>query len=75
MIPEFLGTKMNNHPKVAAVITAAGFSERMGDIDKVFAPLDGRSILARVVDVFQGCELIGIGGEPGKSGEVPAVGG
>ena len=44
--------------KVAAVITAAGFSERMGDIDKVFAPLGGRSILARVVDVFQGCELI-----------------
>ena len=44
--------------KVGAVIVAAGSSERMGGVDKVFALLNGKPILARVVDVFQGCNSI-----------------
>ena len=44
--------------KVGAIIAAAGSSERMGGVDKMFALLGGEPILARVVDVFQGCDLI-----------------
>ncbi len=43
---------------VAAIITAAGFSQRMGEGDKMFALLGGKPVLARVVDVFQRCDLI-----------------
>ncbi len=43
---------------VGAVITAAGFSQRMGEVDKMFALLGGEPILVRVVDVFQSCDLI-----------------
>jgi 2-C-methyl-D-erythritol 4-phosphate cytidylyltransferase len=43
---------------VGAVITAAGFSQRMGGVDKMFALLDGKPVLSRVVDVFQSCDLI-----------------
>jgi 2-C-methyl-D-erythritol 4-phosphate cytidylyltransferase len=49
---------MNNKPKVGAIIVAAGGSRRMGGIDKVFAPLGGKPILARVIDTFQKCKLI-----------------
>ena len=44
--------------KVGAVITAAGSSQRMGDVDKMFAQLGGKPVLARVLDVFQSCDLI-----------------
>ncbi|MFC1860509.1 2-C-methyl-D-erythritol 4-phosphate cytidylyltransferase [Chloroflexota bacterium] len=44
--------------KVGAVIAAAGSSQRMGEIDKVFALLGGKPVLARVVDVFEGCDSI-----------------
>ena len=37
---------------------AAGSSRRMGGIDKVFAPLGGKPILARVIDTFQKCKLV-----------------
>jgi len=49
---------MNNQPKVGAIIAAAGSSERMGGQDKMFALLGGKPLLARVVDVFQTCNLI-----------------
>ncbi len=45
-------------PKVGAVIVAAGKSQRMGGVDKVFAPLGGQPALARVVDVFQRCHSV-----------------
>jgi 2-C-methyl-D-erythritol 4-phosphate cytidylyltransferase len=48
----------NNQKKVGAIIAAAGESRRMGGIDKVMAPLGGRPILLRVIDVFQKCRLI-----------------
>ncbi|MFA5308278.1 MAG: 2-C-methyl-D-erythritol 4-phosphate cytidylyltransferase [Dehalococcoidales bacterium] len=44
--------------KVAAIIVAAGDSRRMGDVDKMFAPLAGRPVLARVLDTFQACPKI-----------------
>jgi len=47
-----------SNQKVAAVIVAAGSSQRMGGIDKALALLAGKPVLARVLDVFQGCELI-----------------
>ena len=37
---------------------AAGSSQRMGGVDKVFAPLGGKPILARVVDIFQRCNPV-----------------
>ena len=43
---------------VGAVIVAAGSSSRMGGIDKVWALLGDRPILARVVGVFQNCVAI-----------------
>ena len=51
---------MNNRKKldsakVGAIIAAAGGSQRMGGVDKVFALLGGKSALAWVVDVFQQC--------------------
>ena len=49
---------MNNQPKVGAIIAAAGASRRMGGIDKVFAPLGGKPVLAWVVDAFNGCNSI-----------------
>jgi 2-C-methyl-D-erythritol 4-phosphate cytidylyltransferase len=50
--------KVNNQPKVGAIIVAAGSSRRMGGIDKVFAPLSGKPVLVRVLDAFESCELV-----------------
>ena len=44
--------------KVAAIIVAAGDSQRMNGVDKMFAPLGGRPVLARVLDTFQSCKKI-----------------
>ena len=49
---------MFNNEKVGAVIVAAGRGERMGSVDKMFAPLGGKVVLARVIDVFQECRSI-----------------
>ena len=45
-------------PKVSAIIVAAGDSWRMGGTDKLFAPLGGEPVLARVLDVFQKCQPV-----------------
>ena len=37
---------------------AAGESQRMGGVDKVFAPLGGKPALARVLDAFQRCDSV-----------------
>ncbi len=47
-----------NQQRVGAVIVAAGSSQRMDGMDKVFALLGGKPILARVVDAFQGCNPV-----------------
>jgi 2-C-methyl-D-erythritol 4-phosphate cytidylyltransferase len=49
---------MSNKEKVAAIIAAGGDSQRMGGIDKMFAPIYGRPVLARVIDTFQKCKLV-----------------
>jgi len=50
--------KMGNQQRVGAVIVAAGSSQRMGGVDKVFALLGGKPALARVIDAFQRCSPI-----------------
>ncbi len=50
--------RMAERQKVGAIIAAAGSSRRMGGVDKVFALLDGKPVLARVVDAFQRCNSI-----------------
>ena len=49
----------NNKPKAAAIIVAAGESQRMGDIDKIFAPLGGEPLIMRSTRAFQECPAIG----------------
>ncbi len=44
--------------KTGVVIVAAGSSERMGGIDKMFAIIDEKPVLARVIEVFQSCARI-----------------
>ena len=41
--------KRDEQQKVGAIIVAAGESRRMGRMDKVFALLSGKPILARAV--------------------------
>jgi 2-C-methyl-D-erythritol 4-phosphate cytidylyltransferase len=52
-----MGNMINNQ-KTAAIIVAAGESTRMGGRDKMFAELGGKTILTRVLDTFQKCQLI-----------------
>jgi 2-C-methyl-D-erythritol 4-phosphate cytidylyltransferase len=47
-----------NSQQVGAIIVAAGRGERMGGIDKIFAPLAGPAVLERVVSTFQSCEAV-----------------
>ncbi len=49
---------VKNKQKVGAVIVAAGSSQRMGGVDKVFALLGEKPVLGRVVAVFQECDSI-----------------
>ncbi len=50
--------KMADRQKIGAVIVAAGSSQRMGGVDKVFALLNGKSVLSRVIEIFQRCSSI-----------------
>ncbi len=50
--------KRDEHQKVGAVIVAAGSSQRMGGIDKIFTLLGGKPVLARVIDAFQRCNSV-----------------
>ena len=53
-----LDMKMDSRQKVGAVIAAAGSSQRMDGVDKVWAKLGGKPVLARVIDAFQKCNSI-----------------
>ncbi|MBT9160839.1 MAG: 2-C-methyl-D-erythritol 4-phosphate cytidylyltransferase [Dehalococcoidia bacterium] len=44
--------------RVGAIIVAAGQSQRMSGVDKVFAELGGEPLLARVLDTFQESSVI-----------------
>jgi len=45
-------------PEAGAIIVAAGKGQRMGGMDKTFAPLGGRPLLAHTVAAFQNCPPI-----------------
>jgi 2-C-methyl-D-erythritol 4-phosphate cytidylyltransferase len=44
--------------RLGAVIVAAGISQRMGGINKLFAPLRGKPLIAWAVDTCEQCDLI-----------------
>ena len=50
--------KREEKQKVSAIIVAAGASRRMGGIDKMFALLGGKPVLAWAVDAFQKCHSV-----------------
>ena len=43
----------------SVVIAAAGSSVRMGEADKIFAPLDAVPIIVKTISAFEKCELVG----------------
>jgi len=49
---------MTGQQKVGAIIAAAGKGERMGGVAKMFALLGRKPLLARVIDVFEDCDLV-----------------
>ncbi len=49
---------MRGVERVGAVIAAAGASQRMAGVDKIFADLDGAPVLSHVIDVFDRCGVI-----------------
>ncbi len=49
---------MDSKEKVGAVIVAAGESQRMGGIDKMFAQLGGQPLLLRATGAFQKSPLV-----------------
>ena len=49
---------MDEQQKVGTVIVAAGSSQRMGGVDKVFALLGKKPVLAHVINTFQSCNSI-----------------
>ena len=50
--------KREGKQRVGAVIVAAGKSQRMGEIYKLFALLGGKPLLSRTTQPFQQCSLI-----------------
>jgi 2-C-methyl-D-erythritol 4-phosphate cytidylyltransferase len=44
--------------KAVAIIVAAGEGQRMGGVDKMFTPINGRPALACVLDVFSDCKKV-----------------
>ena len=48
----------NKDSELGVVIVAAGTSQRMAGINKLFAPLKGNPLLAWSVDTCQGCSLV-----------------
>jgi 2-C-methyl-D-erythritol 4-phosphate cytidylyltransferase len=50
--------KSDKRERVGAIIAAAGKGERMGDADKLLAPLGGKPLLLQTVRAFQKCALV-----------------
>ena len=50
--------KREEKQRVGAVIVAAGKSQRMGEMDKLFALLGGKPILVQATHAFQKCRLV-----------------
>ena len=49
---------MSDNGSVCAIIVAAGRSERMGGVDKLFAELAGRPLLAWTLGAFKSCSAV-----------------
>jgi 2-C-methyl-D-erythritol 4-phosphate cytidylyltransferase len=49
---------MYKSQRVGAIIVAAGESRRMNGVDKLFAPLGGKPVIVRTVNVFQTSEFV-----------------
>ena len=49
---------MTTGERVGAVIVAAGVGQRMGGINKLFAHLKGKPLIAWAVDTCQNCDLV-----------------
>ncbi len=49
---------MSKAPNLGAIIVAAGTSQRMGGLNKAFAPLGNKPLLAWSVDTCQECRLV-----------------
>ncbi len=49
---------MFNFQRVGAIIVGAGSSSRMGGVDKIFAPLAGRPLIAHTVAAFEASPLV-----------------
>lgn len=45
-------------PRVGAIIVAAGAGERMAGVDKIFAPILGRPLVAWTVSAFEQCPAV-----------------
>jgi len=50
--------KTDEKQRVGVIIAAAGKSQRMGDIDKLLAPLAGKPVLVQATLPFQKCHLV-----------------
>lgn len=44
--------------RLGVLVVAAGISQRMGDIDKIYAPLAGKPLLAWTLDMLETCPLV-----------------
>jgi 2-C-methyl-D-erythritol 4-phosphate cytidylyltransferase len=51
-------TREPSNPKLGVVIVAAGVGQRMGSINKSFAPLGGKPLLAWAVDTCHRCSFV-----------------
>jgi len=49
---------MYKSERVGAIIVAAGESRRMNGVDKLFAPLGGKPVIVRTVNLFQTSEFV-----------------
>ena len=50
--------RKNTRPQCAALVAAAGSSNRMGGIDKMLEPLDGIPVLARTLIALQSAQRV-----------------
>lgn len=44
--------------RLGVIVVAAGTSQRMGDIDKIYAPLASKPLLAHTLDMLEACDRV-----------------
>ena len=60
-------------PRIAALVLAAGQSRRMGVTNKLLAEIDGKAMLARVVEAAQASQITGVTGVTGHEADQVAA--